>query len=53
MRLKDRIFDLVFRGRGRKRAAERRAPERSKTERGRGRTEPDGFDARYFIQRRR
>jgi len=51
--LRNRIFDLVFRGRGRKRAEERRDPARRKTKRTRDAPEPDGFDVRYFVRRRR
>ena len=51
--LKDRIFDLVFRGRDRKRAAVRRGPQKSREKRGRERPEGEGFDSRYFIRHRR
>jgi len=54
MRLKERIFDWVFPGRRRRRKGETLPRDRfGRKAGGDARDEDEGYDSRYFIQRRR
>jgi len=54
MSLKDRIFDLVFPERRRRRGEDRRERDGRRTAgKGRKAEREEGYDSRYFVRRRR
>ncbi|MHC4861839.1 MAG: hypothetical protein ACYTDY_17305 [Planctomycetota bacterium] len=53
MRLRDRIFELVFQNRRKKRAIDRKAPPSRRGRRPREAPDSDEFDSRYFVRHRR
>jgi hypothetical protein len=53
LRLRDRIFELVFQNRRKKRAIDRKAPPSRRGRRPREAPDSDEFDSRYFVRHRR